>query len=171
MLIYEDGGYCLWLFVVNPRWRKLHPLSSGFRRSHQKRRLIWEFGRVVEGSWLEISRRCWAVRGFESYNSRQCTPFVMFTFVRILVMLDLLSLWKTIRLQAVFFGRGVFIWSSTQVAIRGRPAKALDRAIGARVRISPAPPCNPDGCHGQIDVHNNDGLNLMHTTCCDKLIE
>ena len=32
------------------------------------------------------------------------------------------------------------IWSGTQVAIRGRPAKALGRVIDARVRIPPAPP-------------------------------
>ena len=34
----------------------------------------------------------------------------------------------------------LFLWSSTQEAIRGRPAKALGRVNGARVRISPAPP-------------------------------
>lgn len=32
------------------------------------------------------------------------------------------------------------IWSRTQVAIRGAPAKGIGREIDARVRISPAPP-------------------------------
>ena len=35
---------------------------------------------------------------------------------------------------------GTAIWSSTQEAVRGRPAKALGRATDARVRIPPAPP-------------------------------
>lgn len=34
----------------------------------------------------------------------------------------------------------LFLWSGTQVVIRGRPAKALGQATGARVRIPPAPP-------------------------------
>lgn len=34
----------------------------------------------------------------------------------------------------------LFLWSGTQVAIRGRPAKALGAVMRARVQIPPTPP-------------------------------
>ena len=32
------------------------------------------------------------------------------------------------------------VWRSTQVGLRGAPAKGIDRVTGARVRIPPSPP-------------------------------
>ena len=97
-------------------WGTTHPSSYEFPRSHQKRGLYGGLTATARSTVLKTVGTASNRLGIDTSARRQCTPFVMFTFVRILVMLDLLSLWKTIGLQAVFFGRGAFIWSSTQEA-------------------------------------------------------
>ena len=109
----RNGGYCLWLFVVNPKRRKLHPSRFGFCRSHQKRQL---YGKMAEPGLMQ---RSWKPSCVMS------APWVQ---------IPLFPPW----IAAHFYGDGdhenqswqseeTIIWRCTQCWQRGQFAKLLGR--------------------------------------------
>ena len=135
------------MFVVNPRWRKLHPLSSGFRRSHQKRRFIWRGGgaRFIAAVLKTVGRD-------ERPVGSNPTPSAS---VPNLLCSRLCGSWSCLtcylcekqaccRLCSSDVG---FIWSSTQVAIRGSPAKGVAGKPGESSNLSCSAIAMSNGLH------------------------